>query len=114
MTETLRHYVTLYVPQNTRVGYATYKEAAKDFAEFAGGATVTRGEGWWKGKQELVSMVKSFVGMDDLYQLEIIAKGWARKLIDMGEETVAIESSYRGVTVFDLYTAEDLKYVGKQ
>jgi len=103
--------VTLYVPQNMRIGYAFYKEVARDFAALAGGATVIRGEGWWLKddggpEAELVTMVKSFVELDKFYPLERLARKWADKLFDLGEWAVAIETEYRSRSDMQIITRD--------
>ena len=90
----MRSYVTLYVPSN----YTSVKvEASQAMARIAGGVTITEAWGIWEDTPEFplvhdkLWLLKSFASDIELKALTLTVRYYANKLVDAGEQSVAIE-----------------------
>ncbi len=87
----MRSYVILYVPVQFDI-----KDIQREFAIVTGGSTTTQALGAWtddNGKLvlEKIALIKSFVPDSDLPTLVAAAHSFAYRLLDAGEQSVAIE-----------------------
>ncbi len=92
--KTMKNYVTLYVPSY----YANIRiEASQAMTHIAGGVTITQAQGICEASPDAplvydhIYLLKSFVVSSSLPVLISEVKRYAHRLLDAGEQSVAVE-----------------------